>query len=116
MDDMSFIPSGSCNSDSVATNVDLTYDSFVKEEIIEIDDDDDDDNDDDGDNNSGQSKPIFIQQSQILKTVPRTVMISPKQSKGQISISKNVSKPVFIPINLSSVKTIKVRNKNIVVS
>lgn len=109
VDNLPFIPPESCNSDHALPNMDLTYDSFVKEEII--DDDDDGNNDDNDVNISVKNIPTFIQQPQILKTTPRTVVISPKQSKGQISISKNLSKPVFIPVNLSTVKTIKVVNQ-----
>lgn len=107
MDHLPFIPPESCNSDSALANMDLTYDCFVKEEVIDIDDGD---GNDDEDNITVKNKPIFIQQPQILKTTPRTVMISPKQTMGQISISKNLSKPVFLPVNLSTVKTIKVRD------
>lgn len=103
MDHLPFISPESCNSDHALPNMDLTYDCFVKEEIIDNDDDDDD-------NISVKNEPNFIEQPHILKTTPRTVVISPKQSKGQISIPKNLSKPVFIPINLSTVKTIKVRD------
>lgn len=99
-------------SENSATNMNFTYDTYVKEEIIDIDDDDDDhENDNDDDKHSVEEKPTIIQQPQLLKTTPRTVVISPNQSKGPITISKNLSKPVFIPINLSNVKTIKVRKK-----
>lgn len=94
-------PSESSKSDDAVTEMDF-MDAFVKEEIIDVDEYDD--------TNSIDIKPTIIQQPQILKTTPRTVVISPKQSKGQIAISKQLSKPVFIPINLSNVKTIKVRN------
>lgn len=118
---MPFNPISECSkSDDAVTKMDFTYDSFVKEEIIDIDDEaeiDDDtkqetENNEDTnckDNHILEGKPAIIQQPQLLKTTPRTVVISPKQSKGQIAISKNLSKPVFIPINLSNVKTIKVR-------
>lgn len=98
-------PSESSKSDNAVTEMDF-MDAFVKEEIIDVDDYDENDNDD---TNSIDIKPTIIQQPQILKTTPRTVVISPKQSKGQIAISKQLSKPVFLPINLSNVKTIKVR-------
>jgi len=123
VDHLPFIPPESCNSDDhTLPNMDLTYDCFVKEEIIDNGNDNGNDNDDNGngddndDNSCVKNKPTFIQQPQILKTTPRTVVISPKQSKGQISISKNLSKPVFIPINLSNVKTIKVRDHCLVLS
>lgn len=118
---MPFNPISECSkSDDAVTKMDLTYDSFVKEEIIDIDDEEEiyDDVKQETENNEDtnykynhilEEKPAIIQQPQLLKTTPRTVVISPKQSKGQIAISKNLSKPVFIPINLSNVKTIKVR-------
>jgi len=123
VDNMPFNPiSESTQSDDVKPKMEFAYDSFVKEEIIDIDDDEEID---DGDNkhlkyeendlkdeNSFEKKPTIIQQPQLLKTTPRTVVISPKQSKGPIAISKHLSKPVFIPINLSNVKTIKVVNQN----
>ncbi|XP_026810189.1 uncharacterized protein LOC113551853 [Rhopalosiphum maidis] len=121
VDNMPFNPiSESTQSDDVKPKMEFAYDSFVKEEIIDIDDEEeiDDDNKhvkyeelDHKDDNSLEEKPI-IQQPQLLKTTPRTVVISPKQSKGPIAISKHLSKPVFIPINLSNVKTIKVVNQN----
>jgi len=110
--------SESSKSDDAVTKMDFTYDSFVKEEIIDIDDEEEIDDDmkqehneetNYKDNHILEEKPTIIQQPQLLKTTPRTVVISPKQSKGPIAISKNLSKPVFIPINLSNVKTIKVR-------
>ncbi|XP_025203061.1 uncharacterized protein LOC112600111 [Melanaphis sacchari] len=114
--------SESSKSDDVKPNMEFAYDSFVKEEIIDIDDEEeideddnkleDDEEDDHKDNISLEEKPTIIQKPQLLKTTPRTVVISPKQSKGPIAISKHVSKPVFIPINLSNVKTIKVVNQN----
>lgn len=100
-------PSESSKSDNAVTEMDF-MDAFVKEEIVDVDEYNDNDIDDT--NSSIDMKPTIIQQPQILKTTPRTVVISPKQSKGQIAISKQLSKPVFIPINLSNVKTIKVRN------
>jgi len=124
---MPFNPiSESSKSDDAVTKMDFIYDSFVKEEIVdigeeeeEIDEEDEDIDDDKNqendeetnnkDNHILEEKPTIIQQPQLLKTTPRTVVISPKQSKGPIAISKNLSKPVFIPINLSNVKTIKVR-------
>lgn len=134
MDNMPFNPiSESSKSDDAVTKMDFIYDSFVKEEIVdigeeeeeideeeeEIDEEDEDIDDDKNqeddeetnnkDNHILEEKPTIIQQPQLLKTTPRTVVISPKQSKGPIAISKNLSKPVFIPINLSNVKTIKVR-------
>lgn len=121
MDNLPFNPiSESSQSDDVKPKMEFAYDSFVKEEIIDIDDDDEeiDDNEikhqnyeenDHKDDHSLDENPTIIQQPQLLKTTPRTVVISPKQSKGPIAISKHLSKPVFIPINLSNVKTIKVR-------
>jgi len=119
VDNMPFNPiSESSKSVDAITKMDLTYDSFVKEEIIDIDDEEEicDDNNhenyeenDNKNNHSLKEKSTIIQQPQLLKTTPRTVVISPKQSKGPIAISKHLSKPVFIPINLSNVKTIKVR-------
>lgn len=116
---MPFNPiSESSKSDDAVTKMDFSYDSFVKEEIIDIDEDEEinddveQENDEETnykDNHILEEKPTIIQQPQLLKTTPRTVVISPKQSKGPIAISKNLSKPVFIPINLSNVKTIKVR-------
>lgn len=106
-------------SEDSVTNMDYTYDNFVKEEIIDIDDDDENDNGDDNlnddDNHNVEEKPTIIQQPQLLKTTPRTVVISPKQTNGPITISKHLSKPVFIPITLSNVKTIKVRKKLLIV-
>ncbi|XP_022161721.1 cyclic AMP-responsive element-binding protein 3-like protein 2 [Myzus persicae] len=122
VDNMPFNPiSESSKSDDAVTKMEFTYDSFVKEEIVDIDDEvviDDDttqeniEETNDKDNNILEENPTIIQQPQLLKTTPRTVVISPKQSKGPIAISKNLSKPVFIPINLSNVKTIKVVNQN----
>lgn len=115
VDHMPFIStSESSKSDDAVSKMDLdiTYDSFVKEEIIDVDDEDEDDedgNDNDQDNCSINENLTIFQQPQLLKTTPRTVVISPKQSKGPIAINKHLSKPVFIPINLSNVKTIKVR-------
>lgn len=121
MDNLPFNPiSESSKSDDVKPKMEFEYDSFVKEEIIDIDDDDEEIDDseikhqnyeenDHKDDHSLDEKPTIIQQPQLLKTTPRTVVISPKQSKGPIAISKHLSKPVFIPINLSNVKTIKVR-------
>jgi len=117
---MPFNPvSESSKSDDAVTKMDFSYDSFVKEEIVDIDEDEEivhdvkqeiDEETDYKDNYILEEKPSIIQQPQLLKTTPRTVVISPKQSKGPIAISKNLSKPVFIPINLSNVKTIKVRS------
>lgn len=113
--------SESSKSDDAVTKMQFSYDSFVKEEIIddiddeEIDDDVKHETDEEIDNKSIhtlEDKSTVIQQPQLLKTTPRTVVISPKQTKGPIAISKNLSKPVFIPINLSNVKTIKVVNQN----
>ncbi|XP_060838224.1 uncharacterized protein LOC132920133 [Rhopalosiphum padi] len=123
VDNMPFNPiSESTQSDDVKPKMEFAYDSFVKEEIIDIDDEEEIDDDDikhvkyeendHKDDNSLEEKPTIIQQPQLLKTTPRTVVISPKQSKGPIGISKHLSKPVFIPINLSNVKTIKVVNQN----
>ncbi|KAL4149850.1 hypothetical protein QTP88_003702 [Uroleucon formosanum] len=122
VDNMPFNPiSESSKSDDAVTKMDFSYDSFVKEEIIDIDEDEEinddveQENDEETnykDNHILEEKPTIIQQPQLLKTTPRTVVISPKQSKGPIAISKNLSKPVFIPINLSNVKTIKVVNQN----
>ena len=119
MDNMPFnSTSESSKSDDAVTKMQFSYDSFVKEEIIddiddeEIDDDVKHETDEEIDNKSIhtlEDKSTVIQQPQLLKTTPRTVVISPKQRKGPIAISKNLSKPVFIPINLSNVKTIKVR-------
>ncbi|XP_060880458.1 cyclic AMP response element-binding protein A-like [Metopolophium dirhodum] len=123
VDNMPFNPiSESSKSDDAATKMEFTYDSFVKEEIVDIDEEEEEIDDDMNqeneeetnykDNNISDETPTIIQQPQLLKTTPRTVVISPKQSKGPIAISKNLSKPVFIPINLSNVKTIKVVNQN----
>ncbi|KAE9536495.1 hypothetical protein AGLY_007284 [Aphis glycines] len=124
LDNLPFNPiSESSKSDDVKPKMEFEYDSFVKEEIIDIDDDDEEIDDseikhqnyeenDHKDDHSLDEKPTIIQQPQLLKTTPRTVVISPKQSKGPIAISKHLSKPVFIPINLSNVKTIKVVNQN----
>lgn len=111
MDHMTFIPtSETSKSESAEIKMDLTYDSFVKEEIIDIDDVEEELNDgDDEDNHAIEEEPTIIQQPQLLKTQPRPVILSPKQSQGPIAISKHLTKPVFIPINLSNVKTIKVR-------
>lgn len=107
VDQMPFIPkSDSPKSGDAVTTMDFKYDSFVKEEIIDVDDE----SYNDEDNHSLGEPHTIIQQPQLLKTTPRTVVISPKQSKGSVAISKHLSKPVFIPINLSNVKTIKVRN------
>jgi hypothetical protein len=120
VDSMPFNPiSESSKSDDAVTKMDFTYDSFVKEEIIDIDDEEEigdnikqENNEESDYKDTLEEKPTIIQQPQLLKTTPRTVVISPKQSKGPIAISKNLSKPVFIPINLSNVKTIKVVNQN----
>lgn len=110
VDHMPFIPnSESSTSDEAVPKMEFSYDSFVKEEIIEESDVDENDDNDDEDNCSKEDNPTIIQQIPLLKTTPRTVVISPKQSKGPITISKHLQKPVFIPINLSNVKTIKVR-------
>ncbi|XP_025410612.1 cyclic AMP response element-binding protein A-like isoform X2 [Sipha flava] len=116
-DHMTFIPtSESSKSENAEIKMDLTYDSFVKEEIIDIDDDVEEElNDvdgDDEDNNAIKEEPTIIQQPQLLKTQPCPVILSPKQSQGPITISKHLTKPVFIPINLSNVKSIKVFNQN----
>jgi len=114
VDNMPFNPvSESSKSDDAVDKIDLN--SFVKEEVIYTDEEVDStkhENDEETnykDNHIDEEKPTIIQQPKLLKTTPRTVVISPKQSKGPIAISKNLSKPVFIPINLSNVKTIKVR-------
>lgn len=109
VDHMPFIPNSESSTSSEAVpKMEFSYDSFVKEEIIE--DSDVDENDDNNEDNcSKEDNPTIIQQLPLLKTTPRTVVISPKQSKGPIAISKHLQKPVFIPINLSNVKTIKVK-------
>lgn len=121
VDHMPFNPiSESPKSDDAEIKMDFTYDSFVKEEIIDVDNEEEIDEDNNygsyeennlTNNHCFEEKPI-LQQPQLFKTTPRTVVISPKQSKGPIAInnSKQLSKPVFIPINLSNVKTIKVRS------
>ncbi|VVC30512.1 Hypothetical protein CINCED_3A004392 [Cinara cedri] len=118
VDHMPFIPnSESSKSHDAVFKEDLdinSFDSFVKEEVIDVDDDDDNeiDNNNDEDNSSINENLTMFQQPQLLKTTPRTVVISSKQSKGPIAINKHLSKPVFIPINLSNIKTIKVVNQN----
>jgi cyclic AMP-responsive element-binding protein 3 len=113
---MPFNPvSESSKSDDAVNKMDLNY--FVKEEVYfdeEVDGTKHENNEETNykDNHIDEEKPTIIQQPKLLKTTPRTVVISPKQSKGPIAISKNLSKPVFIPINLSNVKTIKVVNQN----
>lgn len=115
VDHMKFISKSDSSSISTSNDVEnkmeFTYDSFVQEEIVEVanDDDENDNNDNNEDNCNTEDTPTIIQQLPLLKTTPRTVVISPKQSQGPIAISKHLSKPVFIPINLSNVKTIKVR-------
>lgn len=114
VDHMPFIPASESPESDADVKMDLVYDSFVKEEIVDFDEDDDDNDDVNNEENNHitevvEENPTIIQQPQMLKTTPRTVVISPKQSKGPIEISKHLSKPVFIPINLSNVKTIKVR-------
>lgn len=107
VDHMPFVStSESSKSGDAVTKLDFTYDSFVKEEIIDVDDEDVIDHD----IHSIEENATIIQQPPLLKTTPRTVVISSKQSNGPIAIHKPLSKPVFIPINLSNVKTIKVRN------
>lgn len=109
VDHMPFIStSGPSKSDEGTNQMDFIYDSFVKEEIVDNDDEIIKDNDENG-IHSIEENTTIIQQPPLLKTTPRTVVISPKQSKGPIAIHKHLSKPVFIPINLSNVKTIKVR-------
>jgi len=124
VDNIPFNPiSESSKSGDAVTKMDFTYDSFVKEEIIDIDDEVIDvetcqENDEETnlkDNHILEENPV-VQKPKLLKTTPRTVVISPKQSKGPIAISKNLSKPVFIPINLSNVKTIKVRRVYLVLT
>lgn len=116
VDNMPFNPvSESSKSDDAVNKMDLNY--FVKEEVYfdeEVDGTKHENNEETNykDNHIDEEKPTIIQQPKLLKTTPRTVVISPKQSKGPIAISKNLSKPVFIPINLSNVKTIKVVNQN----
>lgn len=108
VDHMPFIPnSETSTSDEAVPKMEFSYDSYVKEEIVE--ESDVDENDDNEDDCIKEDNPTIIQQIPLLKTTPRTVVISPKQSKGPIAISKHLQKPVFIPINLSNVKTIKVR-------
>lgn len=108
MDHLSFIPPSkspkSEPSDDVSTPMDCSIDYLVKEEIIENDENENNYNDYD----DNLKKLDIIEHPKLLKTTPRTVVITPKQSKGPIAISKQLSKPVFIPINLSNVKTIKV--------
>lgn len=104
---MSFVPTPETSKPSnVDNNLELTYESFVKEEIIDVDEDESFENDESVVKNTHK----IVHQPQLIKTTPRTVVISPKQSKGPIAITKHLSKPVFIPINLSNVKTIKVSN------
>ncbi|XP_050436988.1 cyclic AMP response element-binding protein A-like [Adelges cooleyi] len=109
VDNLPFIPTPETSKASSTDNnkLDFVYDSFVKEEIIDVDEDDSND-----DTESVQETHRIIHQPQLVKTTPHTVVISPKPSKGPIAISKHLSKPVFIPINLSNVKTIKVVNQN----
>lgn len=113
VDHMPFIPASETSETSqtdVDRKVDFVYDSFVKEEVVDIEEEDVDNV---NNNEDFKELPKIIQQPQLLKTTPRTVVISSKQSNRPIAISKhmsNLTKPVFIPINLSNVKTIKVRN------
>lgn len=127
VDHMPLIPkSDTSKSDAAVSKADLaiSYDSFVEEEIIDVDADDDEEEEDGNDKdgkvkngnvinavNTSINKTLTIfQQPQLMKTTkPRTVVIAPKLPNGQIAINKHLSKPVFIPINLSNVKTIKVR-------
>jgi len=111
VDHLPFIPTSECSkSDDTSTQMNFPYDSFVKEEIIDVNDEDDDKNENYCDKaNTSIEEPAIIQHSQLLPSPTRTVFISPKQSKGPIAISKHLAKPVFIPINLSNVKTIKVK-------
>lgn len=115
VDHLPFIPISESSKPETTNKMDFTYDSFVKEVIV--DNDDEIVKDTENDNNNGiasiEENPTIIQQPQLLKSTPRTVVISPKQAKGPIAIHKHLSKPVFIPINLSNVKTIKVRKSAI---
>lgn len=108
VDHMPFIPKLECStSDDTETKMEFTYDSYVQEEIVE-DGDVVDENDYKEDICKIEEKPQIIQNLPFLQKTPRTVVISPKQSKGPAEMSEHLSKPVFIPINLSNIKTIKV--------
>ncbi|XP_050532090.1 uncharacterized protein LOC126900426 isoform X2 [Daktulosphaira vitifoliae] len=109
VDHMPFVPTPETSKSNIVDNkLEFTYESFVKEEIIDVDEDESIENN----QNMAKNTHKIVHQPQLFKTTPRTVVISPKQSKGPIAISKQLSKPVFIPINLSNVKTIKVVNQN----
>lgn len=120
VDHLPFVPKSefSNKSNDTSNEMEFSYESFVKEEIVDEDEDVDQKNEIVNNNNNNDvfsvQEPAIVQQPQFLKTTPRTVVISPKQSHGPITVSKHLSKPVFIPINLSNVKTIKVSSVCIV--